>query len=92
MNRIGDLGFLIGIFIIGQLFSSLNYMEIKEAIIEMKYILSLLDGSMTQVINLHHIIFQEELLKIGDLSQVFVKIYLIQTQIVFLEILYYFKL
>ena len=33
MNRIGDLGFLIGIFIIGQLFSSLNYMEIKEAII-----------------------------------------------------------
>ena len=33
MNRIGDLGFLIGIFIIGQLFSSLNYMEIKQAII-----------------------------------------------------------
>jgi len=33
MNRIGDLGFLIGIFIIGQLFSSLNYMEIKEVII-----------------------------------------------------------
>ncbi len=33
MNRIGDLGFLIGIFIIGQLFSSLNYMEIKHAII-----------------------------------------------------------
>jgi NADH-quinone oxidoreductase subunit L len=32
MNRIGDLGFLIGIFIIGQLFSSLNYMEIKQAI------------------------------------------------------------
>ena len=33
MNRIGDLGFLIGIFIIGQLFSSLNYIEIKQAII-----------------------------------------------------------
>ena len=33
MNRIGDLGFLIGIFIIGQLFSSLDYMEIKQAII-----------------------------------------------------------
>lgn len=32
MNRIGDLGFLIGIFIIGQLFSSLNYIEIKQAI------------------------------------------------------------
>jgi NADH-quinone oxidoreductase subunit L len=32
MNRIGDLGFLIGIFIIGNLFSSLNYTEIKQAI------------------------------------------------------------
>src|SRR6478752_7642781 len=33
MNRIGDLGFLIGIFIIGALFSSLNYMEIKQALV-----------------------------------------------------------
>jgi len=33
MNRIGDLGFLIGIFIIGALFSSLNYMQIKQALI-----------------------------------------------------------
>lgn len=32
MNRIGDLGFLIGIFILGHLFSSLNYVEIKQAI------------------------------------------------------------
>jgi len=32
MNRIGDLGFLIGIFILGTLFSSLNYMEIKQAL------------------------------------------------------------
>jgi NADH-quinone oxidoreductase subunit L len=32
MNRIGDLGFLIGIFIIGTLFSSLNYMEIRQAL------------------------------------------------------------
>ena len=32
MNRIGDLGYLIGIFIIGTLFSSLNYMEIKQAL------------------------------------------------------------
>ena len=32
MNRIGDLGFLIGMFIIGALFSSLNYMEIKQAL------------------------------------------------------------
>lgn len=32
MNRIGDLGFLIGIFIVGSLFSSLNYMEIKQAL------------------------------------------------------------
>ncbi|MGL2965280.1 NADH-quinone oxidoreductase subunit L [Flavobacterium sp. XGLA_31] len=32
MNRIGDLGFLVGIFIIGSMFSSLNYMEIKAAL------------------------------------------------------------
>lgn len=32
MNRIGDLGFLIGIFILGSLFSSLNFMEIKNAV------------------------------------------------------------
>ena len=42
MNRIGDLGFLIGIFIIGQLFSSLNYMEIKEAIITGNHISAML--------------------------------------------------
>ena len=33
MNRIGDLGYLIGIFIIGGLFSTLDFMEIKEAIL-----------------------------------------------------------
>ena len=32
MNRIGDLGFLIGIFILGSMFSSLNFMEIKQAL------------------------------------------------------------
>ena len=32
MNRIGDLGFLIGIFIVGSMFSSLNFMEIKQAL------------------------------------------------------------
>ncbi len=32
MNRIGDLGFLIGIFIVGYLFSSLDYTTIKSAI------------------------------------------------------------
>ncbi len=32
MNRIGDLGFLIGIFIIGSQFSTLNYTEIQTAI------------------------------------------------------------
>jgi len=32
MNRIGDLGFLIGIFILGSLFSTLNYVEIKQAL------------------------------------------------------------
>lgn len=32
MNRIGDLGFLIGMFIIGAMFSSLNYNEIKTAL------------------------------------------------------------
>ncbi|AWG24872.1 NADH-quinone oxidoreductase subunit L [Flavobacterium kingsejongi] len=33
MNRIGDLGFLIGIFIIGSLFNSLDYNVIKAAVI-----------------------------------------------------------
>jgi NADH-quinone oxidoreductase subunit L len=32
MNRIGDLGFLIGMFVIAALFSTLNYTEIKTAI------------------------------------------------------------
>lgn len=32
MNRIGDLGFLIGIFIIGSLFNSLDYSVIKSSI------------------------------------------------------------
>ncbi|RZJ35596.1 MAG: NADH-quinone oxidoreductase subunit L [Flavobacterium sp.] len=33
MNRIGDLGFLIGIFILGWLFSTLDYAEMKETIL-----------------------------------------------------------
>jgi NADH-quinone oxidoreductase subunit L len=33
MNRIGDLGFLIGIFILGSLFSTLNYVEMKQALL-----------------------------------------------------------
>lgn len=33
MNRIGDLGFLIGIFIIGYLFNSLDFMTIKQAVL-----------------------------------------------------------
>lgn len=33
MNRIGDLGFLIGIFIIGYLFNTLDFMTIKQAIL-----------------------------------------------------------
>ena len=32
MNRIGDLGFLAGIFIIGYLFNSLDYLTIKQAL------------------------------------------------------------
>jgi NADH-quinone oxidoreductase subunit L len=32
MNRIGDLGFLIGMFIIAALFSTLNYTELKTAV------------------------------------------------------------
>jgi NADH-quinone oxidoreductase subunit L len=32
MNRIGDLGFLIGIFIIAMLFSSVDYLELKDII------------------------------------------------------------
>ncbi|MFY8009119.1 MAG: NADH-quinone oxidoreductase subunit L, partial [Flavobacterium sp.] len=32
MNRIGDLGFLIGMFVIAALFSTLNYTEIKTAL------------------------------------------------------------
>lgn len=33
MNRIGDLGFLVGVFILAFLFQSLDYMIIKEAIL-----------------------------------------------------------
>lgn len=33
MNRVGDLGLLIGIFIIGALFSTLNFVELKETIL-----------------------------------------------------------
>jgi len=32
MNRVGDLGFLIGMFIIATLFSTLNYSELKQAL------------------------------------------------------------
>ena len=32
MNRVGDLGFLIGMFIIAALFSTLNYSELRQAI------------------------------------------------------------
>jgi NADH-quinone oxidoreductase subunit L len=32
MNRIGDLGFLIGIFILGKWFNTLDFVELKEAI------------------------------------------------------------
>lgn len=32
MNRIGDLGFLIGVFILGYLFNSLDYIVIKDAL------------------------------------------------------------
>ena len=33
MNRIGDLGLLIGVFILGALFSTLNFVELKQAIV-----------------------------------------------------------
>ena len=33
MNRIGDLGFLIGIFLIGFLFSTLDFTELKEVVL-----------------------------------------------------------
>jgi NADH-quinone oxidoreductase subunit L len=33
MNRIGDLGFLIGIFILGSLFSTLDFLELKQVIL-----------------------------------------------------------
>jgi len=33
MNRIGDLGFLIGIFILASLFTTLDYIEMKEVIL-----------------------------------------------------------
>ena len=33
MNRIGDLGFLIGIFILGSMFSTLNFVEMKQALV-----------------------------------------------------------
>jgi len=32
MNRIGDLGFLIGIFVLGYLFKTVDYVELKEAV------------------------------------------------------------
>ncbi len=34
MNRIGDLGFLVGVFILAFLFQSLDYMTIKEALMQ----------------------------------------------------------
>ncbi|WP_410878011.1 NADH-quinone oxidoreductase subunit L [Myroides sp. DW712] len=34
MNRIGDLGFLVGVFILAFLFQSLDYMTIKEALLQ----------------------------------------------------------
>lgn len=33
MNRIGDLGFLVGIFILGNLFNTLDFIELKELIL-----------------------------------------------------------
>ena len=42
MNRIGDLGFLIGIFIIGYLFHSLDYNVIRTIITEGKYELDMM--------------------------------------------------
>lgn len=38
MNRIGDLGFLAGIFIIGYLFNSLDYLTIKQALATGNYV------------------------------------------------------
>lgn len=38
MNRIGDLGFLAGVFIIGYLFGSLDYLTIKQAIASGQYV------------------------------------------------------
>lgn len=38
MNRIGDLGFLAGVFIIGYLFNSLDYLTIKQAIATGNYV------------------------------------------------------
>lgn len=38
MNRIGDLGFLAGIFIIGYLFNSLDYLTIKQALATGTYV------------------------------------------------------
>jgi len=38
MNRIGDLGFLTGIFLIGYLFNSLDFMTIKQTIANGNYI------------------------------------------------------
>jgi NADH-quinone oxidoreductase subunit L len=40
MNRIGDLGFLIGIFILGYLFSTLNFVQLKKS-----YLLQILNPS-----------------------------------------------
>jgi len=36
MNRIGDLGFLIGIFILGQWFNTLDFVQLKEIITPLK--------------------------------------------------------
>ncbi len=36
MNRIGDLGFLIGIFILGQWFNTLDFVELKNIILPLK--------------------------------------------------------
>jgi NADH-quinone oxidoreductase subunit L len=43
MNRIGDLGLLIGIFIIGSLFSTLDYATLKQLslALQIKYVLDL---------------------------------------------------
>lgn len=37
MNRIGDLGFLIGIFIVGYLFSTLDFIELKNILLNFNF-------------------------------------------------------